>query len=358
MAATETGQEVNPINPVLYRLLKHKFGEVRISCAGVPARIEKIENPQRPGRYITRGSEWGEYYTICCPFCNDVAFKLWVNHMYGNEYDPTVGHRTNTHLAVCYKNGCLSVPGRYEQFEDLVFGPGKRILSKMAIRNVPVEYVVPKNTEPPGRIMSFEELPDYHPAAEYLASRNFDAKQLSRDFNVGVCVEPKSRELGIMRGRIYIPIYFNGQLSGWQGRTVGDRKSSVKYYNGMKRNQVLYNYDVARQQPVVVVVEGVPSVWRLWPAGVCIFGKTLSTWQLNTIATTWIGKPVFFMLDNNAQQEMDAGVEKLVQHGANVVPVILPDERDPADYTRAQLFELLSAAADAVEVTADLSFLA
>jgi hypothetical protein len=41
----------------------------------------------------------------------------------------------------------------------------------------------------------------------------------------------------------------------------------------------------------------------------------------------------------------------------NVVPVILPDARDPADYTRPELFTMLSAAADAVEVKADLSFL-
>lgn len=356
MTMASAPSKVEPLNPVLYGLLERKFGVVKIANAGAPAQVETILDPVR-GRKIKRAASWGEYYTVCCPFCNDVGFKLWINHTYGSSYNETTARRNDTHLACCYKNSCLKTVGRYEQLEDLIFGAGPPRVKDMVIRfAAPVANQ--KLIEPPGKIVDFATLPDYHPAAEYLAKRNFDPHQLSAEFGVGVCVEPKTTRLGLMRGRIYIPVYFNRQLVGWQGRAIDDRKLP-KYYNspGMQKSQMLYNYDAAAKEPAVVVVEGVPSVWRIGRAGVCIFGKTLSVWQCNTVATTWAGKPVFFMLDSDAQAEMDVGVAQLCRHGSNVIPVILSDSRDPADYTRAELHDLLAQAADAVEVKVDLSFI-
>lgn len=353
MAVSKT-PSLNPLNPVLYGLLAHKFGDITIANEGVPAQIEQFDDPLRRGRSTARGN-WGEYYCVCCPFCRDQRRRLWVNHLYGA--DVKNGRRANTHLVVCYNENCLDKPGRLEQFEDMVFGAGRRFMLRAPIRVV-AATAAPTSAEPPGEILSLDALPDYHPAVEYLASRGFtDIRELVDVFHVGVCVNPRLDKHRIMHGRIYIPVYFQAQLIGWQGRVVGDTKMTVKYYNGMRKSQVLYNYDNAAKQPVVVVVEGVPSVWRLGLAGVCIFGKTLSAWQCDTIATTWANKPVFVVLDHDAQTELEQIVTVLCQRNLNVVPVILPDARDPADYTRPELFEILSAAADAVDVTADLSFL-
>ena len=354
--------KANPLNPVLYGLLQHKFGTVRIASEGVPAQVESFPDPLHPGRTVTRAATWGEYYTVCCPFCNDNNFKLWINHRYGVEYNQKTGRRADIHLACCYKKDCVT--GRMAQLEDIIFGPGRKLTQRMSIRQVPPVALL-THSEPPGVIKGFDELPESHPAAEYLRqTRNFDPLALQRDFGIGVCVEladnlsdEMRKKLRMVKGRIYIPIYMHKQLVGWQARQVGDSTFSVKYYNGMKRNQVLYNYDVASHQPVVVLVEGVPSVWRLGAAAVCLFGKTMSLWQSTTIATTWVGKPVFLMLDYGADAEIEAGLSKLCQHGMTVVPVILPDERDPADYSRPELQAMLSDAAAALDVKADLSFL-
>lgn len=354
--AAEAAPQINPLNPLLYSLLEHKFGEVRIANAGAPANVQRYVDPLRPGRTVKRG-QWGEYYCVCCPFCQDQRHRLWINHTYGA--DVANGRRTDTHLAVCYNADCVAKAGRMEQLEDIVFGPNKRLIPRAPIRAAPI-VVTHKTIESPGEVVGVQSLPDYHPAVEYLQSRNFDVAELDTVFKVGVCINANNARFKIMQGRIYIPIYFNSQLIGWQGRIVGPgNKYSPKYYNapGTPKSQMLYNYDVARSQPVVVVVEGVPSVWRLGVAGVCIFGKTLSVWQQNTIATTWHGKPVFVMLDNDAQEELERAVTQLISRNVTVVPVILPDSRDPADYTRKDLFEILSAAAEAVDVTADLSFL-
>jgi hypothetical protein len=355
--AAKNAPSVNPLNPLLYAFLEHKFGEVRIANEGVSAQVQPFNDPLRPGRVIKRGHSWGEYYCVCCPFCRDQRHRLWINHLYGADYHN--GRRTDTNLAICYNADCLNkTPGRFEQLEDMIFGANRRVMLKAPIRQAQAEAAAVA-VEPPGEVALLDTLPEFHPAIEYLVSRNFDIKELTTQFGVGVCTKPGQPRYQIMRGRIYIPIYFNRQLVGWQGRAVGEGTYGPKYYNapGTPKSRVLYNYDAASSQPCVVVVEGVPSVWRLGVAGVCIFGKTLSLWQQTTIATTWANKPVFVMLDVDAQEELERAVSALCARDVNVVPVILPDSRDPADYSRPQLFELLSAAADAVDVTADLSFL-
>lgn len=354
--AIET-KKSKPLNPLLFSLLDHKFGDVKIANEGVPAIVNSVRDPLHPGRFLRSGS-WGEYYRVCCPFCNDVGHKLWINHTYGAEFDPQTGRRTNTYLACCYKNNCLDAPGRREQFEDLVFGLNKRRLPKMHI-NTAAPEAVRRQLDSAGDIVSLSDLPDYHPAIEYLRSRNFEPRILSEQFDIGVCTKPSHERYRLMQGRIYIPIVMNGKLVGWQGRAVGDDPKTVKYYNapGTPKSQLLYNYDSAINQPVVVVVEGVPSVWRLGAAAVCAFGKTLSWWQQNAIVAGWTGKPVFVMLDNDAAAETEKTVHQLADRGANVVPVFLPDARDPADYTREELYEILTSAAAAVNVAADLSFL-
>jgi DNA primase catalytic core, N-terminal domain len=349
---------VQPLNPALYAMLEHKFGTVQVHNAGCKAQFERRPDPFNPGQTRKEYYSHGEYYAICCPFCKESGFRLWVNHLYGEEFRENTMRRSNTHLAICYRNECLKQPGLGRQFEDLVFGPNKRALPRMPIRMADPETSLIM-IEPPGEIVPLTDLPAEHPAMAYLYSREFDPTELTDNFNVGVCVAPDKDKFRLVKNRIYIPVMFNGRLAGWQARSVGDESYGPKYYNspGMQKSRTLYNYDTASKQPLVVVVEGVPSVWRIGAPAVCLFGKSMSYWQRTTIATTWAGKPVFFLLDSDAHIELDRGVIELCEHDLQVIPVILPDKRDPADYTRAQLKDLLGSAADAVGVAADLSFL-
>lgn len=332
---------VDPLNPTLYNLLEHKFGEIKIANEGVSADVQELPDPFHPGRTITHSNGWGEYYRINCPFCNDVGHKLWINHLYGADY--TNGRRTNLHRAICYKNNCLSAPGRREQLEMMVFGPGRPLMRKMPIKVATQEFVQ-LAVSPPGDIIPVDTLYEGHPALEYLRQRNFDPAALAQDFGIGFCAKATQERVRIASGRLYIPISFHGKLVGWQARAVGDTNKNLKYFNcpGTSKSRMLYNYDRASREPFVIVVEGVPSVWRLGAAAICLFGKTMSLWQRTTISTTWSGKPVFMMLDNDARGEMEQAVQLLQQAHVKVIPIYLPDKRDPADYSREEIISLIS----------------
>lgn len=333
--------DVDPLNPTLYALLERKFGEVKIANEGAPTNITVMPDPLRPGRHIERVSNSGEYYCVNCPFCADDRHRLWINHRYGSDFENN--RRKYTYLAVCYNEDCLKKSdGRFEQLEMLVFGGGRPIFKKIAIK-APTAQCVHKAVTPPGDICSLIGLPEFHPAIKYLVGRGFDPAQLDRDFQVGVCTYVPDSQCRIMLNRLYIPIVFHNGLVGWQGRVVNDA-ATPKYYNcpGTSKSRMLYNFDRASQQPYVVVVEGVPSVWRIGAPAVCTFGKTMSLWQQTTLATTWAGRPVVLMLDHDARVEMEHAAQLLKDRDVDVRMVYLPDSRDPADYALDEIQGLIS----------------
>lgn len=342
-------QGIRPLNATLYAFLQHKFKSVKIANQGAAAHVRRVRDPVNPKRVITQGLSWGEYYCVSCPFCNDTANKLWINHTYGVDFDQTTGRRTDTHLAVCYKNNCVDSPERRDQLENLIFGPGRRFLDKLPVSEGSISFG-PETVELPGKIVPLTELKTGSAAVGYLSRRGFDVVELTQAFDLGVCVEASPRYRA-MQGRIFIPSYFNGNLVAWQGRIPTEQKVDMKYYTAGTKSRALYNYDTAKDQPFVVIVEGAPSVWRVGPSAVSLFGKSMSYWQENTIATTWVGKPVFVVFDYGEEQSVEKATAQLCRHDLQVVPVVMPDSRDPADYSREEFFGLLRDAATSCNVT-------
>jgi hypothetical protein len=329
-----------PINPTLYELLVSKFGQVNIANEGSPAYFSRMIDPMNPGKTILHATQWGEYYCVRCPFCNDHSPRLWINHVYASEVHK--GRREYTHLAICYNEQCMRVPGRFEQLEQLIFGHGQHLKPRACTLAPVTEPFTPQPIRPPGTVIPLSELPDDHPARVYVRERNFDAQQLTDLFNVGLCISVDEPRLASAKGRLYIPVTYRHELVGWQARAVNPH-ALPKYLNapGMRKSTLLYNYDQAQSQPYVIVVEGVPSVWRLGKAAVALFGKTMSLAQQDLIARTWQNKPVILMLDHDAKDEMTRATELLGKKSMQVVPVSLPDSRDPADYSEADISHLL-----------------
>src|SRR5947208_1421278 len=92
-----------PLNPALYAALQRAFGQVRIVHAD--ARMDAVYLPGPDGRLRLEVISAGEYLTVCCPFCNDTRFRLWINYRWGLR-DVRTGTR-NRWLAICYHEDCL-----------------------------------------------------------------------------------------------------------------------------------------------------------------------------------------------------------------------------------------------------------
>ena len=331
----------NPINPTLYRLLTQKFGDVKIANEGCHAYFTKMPDPLHPSRTIMHAAQWGEYYCVRCPFCNDHSQRMWINHVYASEVRR--GRREYTHLVVCYNEHCERAPGRFEQLEQIIFGYGKHLNPRPCSLAPALAPMEPQPIRPPGTVIPLSEVSPDHPARLYVASRNFDVNRLTEDFKVGLCISADEPRVATARGRLYIPVTYRNELVGWQARAINGY-SQPKYFNspGMKKSSLLYNYDQAQSQPYVIIVEGVPSVWRLGKAAVALFGKTMSLAQQDLIARTWANKPVILMLDHDAQDEMQRAKELLTKKSAQVRSVPLPDSRDPADYSVSDISQLLA----------------
>lgn len=329
-----------PLNAVLYSWLKRKFGEVRFSSEGCPAHFDRLVDPLNSRRSILRAASWGEYYCVCCPFCHDNRYRLYINHRYASEVID--GERQFTHLAICYNEHCLEKPGKREQLEMMIFGHGAHLKPRPCpVRPVTTKFE-PAVVEPPGTIALLSDLPPDHAARAYVQSRGFDPDALSANFGIGFCVDVADNRYAKMRNRLYIPATYKDELIGWQCRAITP-DDQPKYLNApnMRKSAMLYNYDQAAKQPFVVVVEGVTSVWRLGPAAVCLFGKSMSFLQQNLIAKTWGQKPVFLMLDSDARVEMDAAKAALMHQSVKVITIELPDARDPADYSIGDITAML-----------------
>ncbi len=263
----------NPLRPELYKRLCNNFSEVRIANEGEEMRCRIVTNP-RTRRRECLVEHPGEFYKVSCCYCSDTRFRLWINHRFG-RYD-RAANTDFLFLAHCFNEECLREPGRARQLRDRLFNdflngrqpdpilPGIKPVKRLG------------EVKPAGSVYGLDMLQPDHHARTYLQSRGFDPDRLSREYGVGYCLEP-AWEFPAMRGPIVAPVWFRGKLVGWQGRYVGNPvpDGTPKYFTmpGLHKNQILYNFDRARQCSFGVIVEGVTDVWSFGPEAVALFGN-------------------------------------------------------------------------------------
>ena len=124
-----------------------------------------------------------------------------------------------------------------------------------------------------------------------------------RHFGLGFC------EVGVMRGRIGIPIHDeDGKLVAYAGRWAGsgddlpEGEGKYKFPRGFKKSLVLYNlHTVAPTAGSVIVVEGFFGVFALHQAGypnvVALMGSTISKEQRALLASRF--RDVILLLDGD-----------------------------------------------------------
>lgn len=339
------------LRPDLYARLKEVFKHVRVSNEGaaMQATVVRSALTKKPELQIR---DAGEYYVVNCPFCLDTGHRLWINHRWG-FYDARNDSR-NLWLAICYNEDCLNVERRPQLLFNQVFndvGDGQDVILPGSKSLSQAEW----NFRWPGKLTDLEvlarNLPDSS-ALTYLRSRGFDPVQLSQWLKVQYCMEADPDFL-YTAGRIIIPVIMNGKYRGWQARVAGEpRYNEPKYYSmlGMKKTQLLYNFDAARKCPFVIVCEGPTDVWRVGPASVALFGKTLSATQKTLLAANWGQGAVIVLLDGDAGKEARAIYDSLAGLVSHRVLVQLPDGADPGSLTTEEIAQLIAKAAKEQDV--------
>ena len=286
-----------PMNPGLFAALQHRFGQVRISNAGVKTCTSQ-DHDAVTGKLVFRDVIRGEHYRVCCPYCGDGRFRLYVSYLWNLE----TPSGNNRYRVYCQNENC----DMHFFYEELLTKPPEGI----GREGVASDY---RKLEPmllPGCCVSLRDLPAGHQALEYIKKRNYDPVELADQWGVCYCVTAAEDQqgripgtaayAGYVRDRLIIPVYWEGKLVGWQARSLQD-KTAVRYYTspGFNKSMVLVNADRARKTSFVVLVEGFFDAFRVGPAhAVPLLGKTISELQRNHLYSLWGRGGGCLILDN------------------------------------------------------------
>lgn len=164
----------------------------------------------------------------------------------------------------------------------------------------------------------------------YLLKRNFDPDVLVDKYKIqGVLHVPTDYKF-----RIIIPIILHNQIVSFQSRACF--KTDRRYLTCpiekeiIHHKHLMYNADNCYTD-TVIVLEGVPDVWRMGDNCVCGFGTELTSEQLSFISQRW--KKVIFLFDpeKEAMKKAKKYCNELSMLGINCEVVEWDNPVDPGD---------------------------
>lgn len=281
------------LRPLLHDRLRARLGEPKITHENEAFNANMGDYG---GRYSLNVVHYGEVYRVCCPFCGDTTYRLWINHLWGYRH-PHNGS-LNLWLAWCYnETECMRDPANRKRLYDEVFEDAWTGRSPLADDIVLDGEMVnfddmPNRVLPPGELFRLYDLNDTHPARQYMKRRGYDPDIFSRELGVAYCPEalPHFR---MASGRLIIPVVMNGDLVGWQARLIRGNagKGNPKYYCVPTDHEILTRRGWCQHRQLVMgeevlAYDGLTGRWRWEPLlGVHVFpfnGQLLSVERSHT----------------------------------------------------------------------------
>jgi len=333
------------LNTSLYQRLKAQFGRVRIANSGQRAVFRVQKNERGSWGQLIRS---GEEYHVNCPFCGDKRGRLYLSYLYGSKQTldgQTV--RFGSGLAHCHNETlCMQERTNRRALWDLLMGKEEE-LDDFFYQPITVEEEEQPTVIRPRNVIPLRYLPPDHKAIRYLRDRRFDIGELD---DHGLCYCSHEEQLPIAENRIFIPIYdHHGDFVGGQFRLPYDpKKGGEKRYLTIPNSHfshTFYNISRAMKYPeFVVIVEGFFDALRIGDQGIAMLGSELSDQRLALVFRYW--KKAIFLPDpdlfNQRTEKTIARVqEKARLSGREFIPIRLKGTRDPADYSREGIWELL-----------------
>ena len=268
----------------------------------------------------------GSEYRIQCPSCN--KDKLYFNVQKRVGFCQYAGCRFHTEPVFIrtlreFSVNTLSWPTNDDQEGIGTFGPG----DPKAARTEPLP--MPDQTQPLVEMVGGEIRSSFPIASLEVSKRGVNLEDQFRfDIHVG-------------RGRIWIPIFANGELVQYLGRSVwwipNTQKQKYMYADGPKVGNYLFNYGEIRSEPYITLVENTfNAIWlREAINATSIFGSNLTNEQVSLIVKSK-AQAVLVLFDEDAIVKAAQAVTKLGEAG---IPAKIVDiTRQPDDHT----FQILS----------------
>jgi hypothetical protein len=208
--------------------------------------------------------------------------------------------------------------------KDLMGEPDEVVEKPMPVVALPAEFI---------------EYGTRRKAHPYFAYRKVTFKR-ARRYHLGYCTQ------GYFKNRLVVPVSLNHQhlffVARYMNRKVPAGIKKTLYPKGSRPNRVLFNFDVARHQKRIILVEDVFSAMNVGKEAVATLGTQFSSYQLELLLQAR-AEEVVIMWDLDAIDKAHQLAAKLAEFWT-VRVVRLPDVRDPDELDRATIRDLIAQA--------------
>lgn len=191
---------------------------------------------------------------------------------------------------------------------------------------------------------------------QYTMPTNTQSVTQFRDFNIdtlkrfdlrfvsSIDIVTRNGKESTLNNRLLIPVHFyNMCVAIILRRTRStDYPKWTNQPTSFTNGDVLYNYDSARSQSEIVVVEGVFDVWKCYEAGlnaVATFGAHMTEEQEKLLIKT--GADIILCYDGDkAGQEATSKIYKRLKYKTNLRYMPIPVDTDPGAMTKDELYHI------------------
>lgn len=222
----------------------------------------------------------------------------------------------------------------------------------------------------PGGCIPITSLPPDHIALQYLLSEGFSMEELKRiteTYRTFYCFQGIELSGGSTTHRIIFEIEESNEVIGWQARWLPkqwppseedllNQEKEKKYLlsPGFRKSQSFYNWDIAQNWDVFVLVEGVKKVWKTGPWALGTFGIGNSVKVSDLLPSEEKNKfwserlklaqrPVLILYDKDGFSTALSHEKGLRELGVDATAIPLPKDgpKDLDDYHKIEIRKIL-----------------
>lgn len=309
----------------------------------------------RHGGYKESASLRSHEYLLPCPWCT--SSRLRWNHPTKKGFTCWGCNQNGSTIELIAKIENCSFEAAHTLVLEGYVGGDASLELKPITAPTRVAHAITAIPWPAGvDVLSGSEL--HRPAWLYLTRRGVDPNT-AMQWRLGF------GRFGRVKDYIIFPVFMQGELVYWQGRSIHDpprgltpegRKEWIREHHYIKSinpvamagqataGDVLLNYDRARHEPHVVIVEGPFDNIKIGPHGTGLLGKAATDAKIEKLLSMRAQRYTIY-LDRGEKER--ASALSLAQRLSNYVPThiaVPPEGYDPGSLSPEQNAHVISAA--------------